>query len=105
LSHDGWLTIPGDSLAEVLTPHGHDAQPGDGLGDFHLQAAGYEMSCAFEDVGWQVIFDGDAAGVDTDELVAQSPDRFSIPAGPPPTGFGSPDLSRRVIGDQWEPHR
>jgi hypothetical protein len=46
-------------------------QPGDGWGDLHLQAAGYEISFASEDVGWQVSFVGDAAGVDTDELVAQ----------------------------------
>ncbi len=71
VSHAGWLSIPGDSLAEALTSSGYDARRGAGWGDFHLQAAGYEISFAFEDVGWQVIFDGGVAGVDTDELVAQ----------------------------------
>jgi hypothetical protein len=70
-SHDGWLTIPGNSLAEVLTPRGYDTQPGDGWGDLHLQAADYEISFANEDVGWYVSFDGDVADVDTNELVAQ----------------------------------
>jgi hypothetical protein len=37
----------------------------------HLQAVGYEISFSGEDVGWQVTFDGDIAGLDTDELVAQ----------------------------------
>jgi hypothetical protein len=54
LSHDGWLTIPRDSLTEVLTPRGYNTLPGGGWGDLHLQAAGYEISFAFEDVGWQV---------------------------------------------------
>jgi hypothetical protein len=70
-SHDGWLTIPSVSLTEVLTPRGYDTRLGEGWGDVHLQAAGYEISFAFEDIGWQVTFDGDITGVETDELVAQ----------------------------------
>jgi hypothetical protein len=41
------------------------------VGDLRLQAAGYEISFANEDVGWYVSFEGDVAKVDIDELVAQ----------------------------------
>ncbi len=70
-SHEGWLVIPADSLAEVLTPHGSDAAPGIGFGDFHLRASGYEISFSNEDPGWQVIFDGDISQLNPDELISQ----------------------------------
>lgn len=58
-------------MAAVLSPHGHGVEPGPGFGDLHLQAPGYEISFSNEDPGWQVIFDGNIADLDTDELVAQ----------------------------------
>jgi hypothetical protein len=70
-SHDGWLGIPANSLAEVLTPRGYGAEPGAGFGDLHLHATGYEISFSGEDPGWQVSIDGDIAHLDTDELVAR----------------------------------
>lgn len=70
-SHDGWLVIPADSLAEVLTPHGSDAVPGAGFGDLHLRAPGYEISFSNEDPGWQVSFDGDISSLNPDELILQ----------------------------------
>ena len=50
-SREGWLVIPADSLAEVLIPHGWNAEPGAGFGDFHLRAPGYEISFTNEDPG------------------------------------------------------
>ena len=52
-------------------PRGCDVRPSTGWGDLHLQGDGYEIAYSGEDVGWQVIFEGDLANVDTDELVAQ----------------------------------
>ena len=70
-SHDGWLEIHVNSLADVLTPNGFDVQPSPGWGDLHLQGEGYEVSFSGEDAGWQVTLNGDLANLDTDELVAQ----------------------------------
>jgi hypothetical protein len=70
-SQDTRLTIPADTLAEVLTPSGCDARPGPGYGDLHLQGDGFEISFSNEDDGWHVIIEGDLANLDTDELAAQ----------------------------------
>ena len=39
-SHDGWLVIHANSLAEVLIPRGYSVEPGAGFGDLHLQVQG-----------------------------------------------------------------
>ena len=70
-SHDGWLAIRANSLAEVLIPRGYSVEPGAGFGDLHLQGSGFEVSFADEDPGWYVGFDGDISRVNTDEFVAQ----------------------------------
>src|SRR4029077_16426409 len=70
-SHEGWLVIPADTLAEVLTPHGSGAEPAAGFGDFHLRAPSYEISFSNEDPGWQVSFDGDISQLNPDELISQ----------------------------------
>lgn len=43
----------------------------DGPGDLRLALGGCEMVFSGEDVGWQVWFDGDTTGHDTDALVSQ----------------------------------
>jgi hypothetical protein len=70
-AHDGWLVIPAAELADVLSPHGYDLQPGPGYGDLHLSAAGYEISFSGEEAGWQVIIEGDITDLDTDAVIAQ----------------------------------
>jgi hypothetical protein len=43
----------------------------EGPGDLRLVLGGCEMVCSGEDAGWQVWFEGDTFGHDTDALVSQ----------------------------------
>jgi hypothetical protein len=66
-----WPAIPKDRLLHVLEPRGYGAVSVDGPGDLRLALGGCQMAFSGEMAGWQVWFDGDTAGYDTDALVAQ----------------------------------
>ncbi|WP_456788451.1 hypothetical protein [Cellulomonas sp. P5_C5] len=46
-------------MAEVLQAKGWASEPIDGEGDFRARAEGIEVSYSGEDIGWQVVVDGD----------------------------------------------
>jgi hypothetical protein len=66
-----WPAIPQSRLLNVLEPRGYGSVRVDGLGDLRLVLGGCEMVFSGEDVGWQVWFEGDTVGHDTDALVSQ----------------------------------
>ncbi len=66
-----WPAIPQSRLLEVLDPRGYGSVKVDGPGDLRLVLAGCEMVFSGEEAGWQVWFEGDITGHDTDNLVSQ----------------------------------
>jgi hypothetical protein len=66
-----WPAIPKARLLDVLEPRGYGSVSTEGPGDLRLVLGGCEMVFSGEDVGWQVWFEGDTAGHDTDALVSQ----------------------------------
>jgi len=66
-----WPAIPKGRLLDVLEPRGYGTVRADGPGDLRLVLGGGEMVFSAEDAGWQVWFEGDTAGHDTDALVSQ----------------------------------
>ena len=65
-----WPVVPNDRLPEILGPRGYGCEEVSGPGDLRLRLGSCEMTFSAEDVGWQVCFEGDATGQDTDALVA-----------------------------------
>ena len=66
-----WPAIPEGRLLDILEPRGYGSVRVDGPGDLRLVLGGCEMVFSGEDAGWQVWFEGDTAGHDTDALVSQ----------------------------------
>jgi hypothetical protein len=66
-----WPAIPRDRLLEVLEPRGYGCQKVEGPGDLRFWLGNCEIVFSGEDVGWQVCFEGDTTGHDTDALVSQ----------------------------------
>jgi hypothetical protein len=66
-----WPAIPKGRLLDILEPRGYGCVSVDGPGDLRLVLGGCEMIFSGEDVGWQVWFEGDTDGHDTDALVSQ----------------------------------
>lgn len=66
-----WPAIPKSNLLDVLQPSGYRSVSVEGPGDLRLALGSCEMVFSGEDVGWQVWFEGDTAGHDTDALVSQ----------------------------------
>ncbi len=58
-------------MADVLKPSGSPSEVVEGPGDLRLSLGACEMVFSAEDVGWQVWFEGETAGYDTDALIAQ----------------------------------
>ena len=55
----------------VHVARGYGCKEASGPGDLRLRLGSCEMTFSAEEVGWQVCFEGDATGQDTDALVAQ----------------------------------
>jgi len=66
-----WSAIPGGRPLDVLQPRGHGWVSVDGPGDLRLALGGCQMAFSGEDAGWQICFEGDTTGHDTDALVTQ----------------------------------
>jgi hypothetical protein len=67
-----WPAIPQSGLLEVLEPRGYGCQKVNGPpGDLRLWLGNCEIVFSGEDVGWQVWFEGDTTGHDTDALISQ----------------------------------
>jgi hypothetical protein len=66
-----WPAIPKSRLPEVLGPRGYGCEEASGPGDLRLRLGSCEMAFSAEDVGWQVCFEGDTTGQDTDAVVSQ----------------------------------
>jgi hypothetical protein len=71
-----WVPIPRDQLASVLEPRGHGCQVVTGEGDLRLMIGSAEMMFSGEQVGWSLVFEGDAEGLDTDALAQQISDQI-----------------------------
>jgi hypothetical protein len=67
----GWLAVPRERLLAVLKPRGYGVIEVPGDGDLRLVLGACEMVFSGEEPGWQVWFEGDVEGHDTDALVGQ----------------------------------
>jgi len=68
---NSWPAIPKSRLLEVLEPRGYGCVKVDGPGDLRLVLGDCEMVFMGEEAGWQVWFEGDTNGHDTDALISQ----------------------------------
>jgi hypothetical protein len=51
--------LPRARFDQVLMPHGFDAVPIDGWGDYRIRIDDVEIAFSAEDPGWQVSFEGE----------------------------------------------
>lgn len=68
-------------MAEVLRPSGWDSEPVEGGGDFRVRTDGVEISYSGEEVGWQVVIEGDLPR--TEDWIAQVTRQIAAAAGEP----------------------
>ncbi len=67
----GWIPVPQGRLRDVLEPRGYGAIEVPGDGDLRLALGTWEMVFSGEEHGWQIWFEGDTDGQDTEALVGQ----------------------------------
>jgi len=63
-AHHGWPAFHRDRMPEVLQPKGWASERVDGPGDFRVRTDGAQVSYSGEEVGWQVVIDGDMSGAE-----------------------------------------
>jgi hypothetical protein len=88
------IPIPADDLAQVLTPRGWDCEVIDGWGELRIRVDNAELAFSGEDVGWQVIVEGDLSRDAAGTIVAAITKQIEQACGVQP-GWRSPSLSRQ----------
>jgi len=68
-------------MTEVLQPKGWTSERVDGPGDFRVRTDGVEVSCSAEELGWQVVIDGDRSRAE--DWIEQVTRQVAAAAGEP----------------------
>lgn len=66
-------------MASVLLAEGWASEPIDGEGDFRARVEGIEIAYSGEEVGWQVVVDGDLPRAE--DWMAQVTEQVAVAAG------------------------
>ena len=82
-AHHEWPALHRDRAVEVLSPAGFECHPEEGWGDVRLRCGNVVVSYSGEEVGWQVSFDGDLLGLDTDHFIDAVTRRLETEVGEP----------------------
>jgi len=77
----GWPALDRDRMTDVLQPKGWACERVDGSGDFRVRTDGVEVSYSGEEVGWQVVIDGDMSRAE--DWIEQVTRRVAAAAGEP----------------------
>lgn len=81
----GWIPVEQARLHGVFIPREVGAAPCQGWSEVRFAVAGVEVSVSGEQVGWQIVFEGELDPVNADAFVEKISNQLSEESGQPVT--------------------